>query len=393
MNTTTLPAFDPFSPEASRHQGGALSGGSLAYGPSGYTALSYELATALLRDTRFKNAALTLMEDFGITDGPVHAFRSRSLIMAEGERHMRLRTPLARFMGPTTVQDIRAVIRDILDDIGTGLTVGGPVNFHAAIDEKIPARVYCHLAGAPVEDAQKVASLSERTLSLLNRDPSLTPVILSAYDELFAYLTDLIGRKRREGLGEDMLSFLIEQADLGKLSPQELLDEAAAMLEASSVNTAHQTGLVVWALLRDRGTWDKLVQDPSLIPAAIVEVTRLYPRPGIISKVATQDVEVEGTVIPEGSAVHVAVWSANRDPVRFDSPENFELGRERNQPLTFSTGVHGCLGQSLAKVEMEEVVRYLIDYYPDAAVLEAGTEIGQLGGRWLVKSLAVNLKP
>ncbi|MBW8799008.1 MAG: cytochrome P450 [Streptomyces sp.] len=391
MNTP-LPHFEPFSPDALAHPGGALAEGPLALGSAGYTVLSHELATTVLRDKRFQNAALKLMEDFGITDGPVHDFRAHSLLMADGPRHLRLRTPLARFMGPATVENIRDALRQIIQDLAADLDPSAPVDFHGAVDRRLPARVYCHLAGAPVEDAPKVASLSERTLSLLNRDPSLTPVIVGAYDELFAYLEELVARKRTQGLGEDMLSFLIAQHDVGKLSEKELFNEAAAMLEASSVNTTHQTGLVVWTLLRDREVWQRLVEDPTLIPAAVVEVLRLYPRPGVISRIATEDVELNGTVVPAGSDVHVAVWSANRDPARFENPADFVLGRERNQPLTFSTGSHNCLGQGLAKVEMEEVVSYLVERCPNAVVVEEDTEIGQAGGRWLVKSLTVDLK-
>ncbi|MFI8074216.1 cytochrome P450 [Streptomyces sp. NPDC086033] len=390
--TTTLPHFEPFSPDALSHPGGALTEGPLALGSAGYTVLSFELATSVLRDKRFQNAALKLMEDFGITDGPVHDFRAHSLLMADGPRHLRLRTPLARFMGPATVENIRGALRRIIQDLAADLDPSVPVDFHGAVDRRLPARVYCHLAGAPVEDAPKVASLSERTLSLLNRDPSLTPVIVGAYDELFAYLEDLVARKRAQGLGDDMLSFLVAQHDAGKLSEKELFNEAAAMLEASSVNTTHQTGLVVWTLLRDRAVWQRLVANPALIPAAVVEVLRLYPRPGVISRIATEDVELNGTVVPAGSDVHVAVWSANRDPARFDSPSDFVLERERNQPLTFSTGSHNCLGQGLAKVEMEEVVTFLVEHFPDAVVVEEDTEIGQAGGRWLVKSLTVDLK-
>jgi cytochrome P450 len=390
---STLHAFDPFAPDSPTHIGGAADGASLVQGDYGYAVLGFDLATKVLRDTRFINAALTLMEQFGITGGPVHDFRAKSLIMAEGPRHMRLRTPLARFMGPTMVEDIRTVLRGIIEDIDPGKDAAGPVDFHAAVDQKIPARVYCHLAGAPAEDAPVVASLSARTLALLQRDPSLTASILEAYDELFAYLDGLIRCKRQAGLGDDMLSFLIRQSDEGKLTDEELLSEATAMLEASSVNTAHQTGLVVWTLLRDRAAWARLIEDRSLIPAAVVEACRLYPRPGIVSKIASVDIELDETTIPAGSDVHVAVWSANRDPERFQQPDAFDLDRERNQPLTFSTGLHGCLGQSLAKVEMEEVVRYLVDRYPNAVVVDDGTDIGHAGGRWLVGSLAVDLDP
>ncbi|MGW0707933.1 cytochrome P450 [Streptomyces sp. NPDC002643] len=391
--TTTLPRFETFSPDALTHPGGALPEGPLALGSEGYTVLSYELATAVLRDGRFKNAALTLMEEFGITDGQVHEFRANSMIMAEGPRHLKLRLPLARFMGPATVENIRDVLREIIQDLAADLDPSAPVDFHGAIDQRLPARVYCHLAGAPAEDAPKVASLSERTLSLLNRDRSQTSTIISAYAELFDYLKDLVASKRAQGLGEDLLSFLIAQHDAGKLTEDELFNEAAAMLEASSVNTTHQTGLVVWTLLSNRKVWQQLVKDPSLIPDAVVEVLRLYPRPGIVSKIAGEDIELNGTVIPAGSDVHVAVWSANRDPARFENPSEFVFGREQNQPLTFSTGGHNCLGQGLAKVEMQEVVTYLVNHYPNAVIHEDGTEIGQLGGRWLVKSLAVDLRP
>jgi cytochrome P450 len=391
--TVTLPRFELFAPDAFDHPGGALPDGPLAIGSEGYAVMTFELASAVLRDSRFQNSALRLMEDFGITEGPVHDFRTRSIIMIEGPSHLRLRTPLARFMSPVTVERTRAVLRGIVTDIALDLDDSAPVDFHSSVDRRIPSLVYCHLAGAPVTDAPKVQSLSERTLSLLTRDRRLVPDILVAYDELFSYLEDLITRKREHGLGEDMLSYLIALHDEGKLTGEELLAEATSMLEASSVNTAHQTGLVVWTLLRDRTVWQRLVDDPSLIPAAVVEALRLYPRTGVVSKIATEDVQVGGVAIPRGSDVHVAVWSANRDPDRFDRPGDFDLDREANQPLTFSTGSHNCLGQGLAKVEMEEVVRNLIENYPGAVVVEEETRIGQVAGRWLVEALTVELKP
>ncbi|MCR3721972.1 MULTISPECIES: cytochrome P450 [Prauserella salsuginis group] len=389
---TTTADFDPFAPDAG-HEGGAVDGRALVSGPYGFAALGHELASTVLRDPRFQNSALRLMEEFGITEGPVHDFRARSIIMIEGDPHMRLRTPLARFMSPVTVERIRGVLRAIVETITDDLDDSKPFDFYRQVAYRIPSMVYCHLAGAPFSDAPKVQSLSERTLALLHRDRSLAPSIRAAYDELFDYLDDLIRRKREQGFGEDMLSYLLKQGDDGKLTEQEVLTEATSMLEASSVNTAHQAGLVVWTLLRDRDVWRRLVADPELIPAAVVEALRLYPRTGLVSKIATEDVELGDVVIPRGSDVHVAVWSANRDPERFENPGAFSLDRECNQPLTFSTGPHNCLGQGLAKAEIEEVVRHLAEHYPDAVVDEDATRIGQAGGRWLVESLTVDLRP
>jgi cytochrome P450 len=389
----TSPAFDPFAPDRSTHVGGAFQGRGLVHGEFGYAVVTYEAATTVLRNTRFQNSALRLMEEFGITDGPVHDFRARSIIMIEGPPHLRLRTPLARFMSPVTVQKTRSVLRDIVTMIMAKLDDSAPVDFHAGINRRIPSLVYCHLAGAPATDAPKVQSLSEGTLSILSRDRSLIPTILAAYDDLFDYLEELITRRREEGLGDDMLSYLISLNDSGKLSDEELVAEAASMLEASSVNTAHQTGLVVWTLLGDREVWQRLLDEPDLIGAAVVEALRLYPRTGVVSKIATEDIDVDDVHIPAGSDVHVVVWSANRDPERFDRPTEFDLDRDRNQPLTFSTGAHNCLGQGLAKVEIEEVVSHLVEHYPHARVVDAGTRITQAGGRWLIDSLTIDLNP
>lgn len=390
---SNLPVLDPFAPESPDHDGGAFHGNSVVAGTYGFAVLDYDMASTVLRDSRFQNSALRLMEEFGIDSGPAHDFRARSIIMLEGKPHLRLRTPLARFMSPVTVQRTRSFLREIVSEIIADLDDSKPVEFHAAVDRRLPSLVYCHLAGAPNADAPKVQRLSEGTLALLARDPKLAPSIVEAYNELFEYLGDLITRKREQGLGDDMLSYLISLNDEGKLTDQELVAEATSMLEASSVNTAHQTGLVVWTLLKNRDVWNRLVEDPTLIPAAVVEALRLYPRTGVVSKIATEEITLGDVVISAGSDVHVVVWSANRDANRFDNAQAFDLDRERNQPLTFSTGSHNCLGQGLAKVEMEEVVQHLVENYPTAEIDEAASKIGQAGGRWLIENLTLNLKP
>lgn len=340
MSAPTI--FDPFAPDTDQHSGGAFHGQSIVSGDYGYAVTDYETAGKVLRDKRFRNSALRLMEEIGITDGPVHDFRERSIIMIEGKPHLHLRSPLARWMGPARVKKIQDVLRGIIGEIADELGDTAPIDVHDTVARRIPSMVYCYLAGAPMSDAPKVQSISERTLSLLTRDRTVADTVRGAYVEQWEYLGDLIARKRAAGLGEDMLSYLIQQGDEGKLTEEEVVTEATSMLEASSVNTAHQASLVVWALLREPEAWQRIVADPGLIPDAVTEVLRLYPRTGMISKIATEDIEVGEVTIPAGSDVHIAVWSANRDPERFENPDVFDLDRERNVPLTFSSGPHNC---------------------------------------------------
>ena len=170
----TLPVIDPFAPESPMHDGGAFLGQSVVEGPYGFAVLDYALASSVLRDNRFQNSALRLMEEFGIVSGPAHD---------SGPKHHHARgqtTPAAPY-SPGSVHESghRAAysffLRDIVSGIVADLDDSKPVEFHAAVDRRLPSLVYCHLAGAPASDAPKVQSLSEGTLALLSRDPKTGP--------------------------------------------------------------------------------------------------------------------------------------------------------------------------------------------------------------------------
>src|SRR4051812_33476416 len=107
--TNTVPTFELFAPNATDHACGPLREGGIASGPDDYAVLSYQLATDVLRNPRFANSALRLMEEFVTNDGAVHGCRARSIIMQDGAQQRRLRTPLARFMGPATVRNTRDI--------------------------------------------------------------------------------------------------------------------------------------------------------------------------------------------------------------------------------------------------------------------------------------------
>ena len=98
---------------------------------------------------------LRLMEEFVTNDGAVHGCRARSIIMLDGAQQLRLRTPLARFMGPATVRNTRDILTDTVTRIINELDARKPVNFHAGVDRPIPSLVYCHLAGVPWTDASR----------------------------------------------------------------------------------------------------------------------------------------------------------------------------------------------------------------------------------------------
>jgi cytochrome P450 len=119
------------------------------------------------------------------------------------------------------------------------------------------------------------------------------------------------------------------------------------------------------ALLREPGNWERLGEEPALVPSAVEELLRYDSPVQMTSRIATQDVEVEGTVIRQGTPVIVAIGGANRDPEVFDQPDGLRIDRPNaSQHLSFSLGMHHCLGAALARLEARIALEELTRRYP-----------------------------
>ncbi len=140
---------------------------------------------------------------------------------------------------------------------------------------------------------------------------------------------------------------------------------AFLLLIAGFETTVNLIGNGTVALLGDPDGWDRLRQDPALVPAAIEEMLRYDSPVQLTSRIATEDIELGGRVIPAGRAVIVAIGGANRDPEVFEQPDEFLIGRpDPGRHLSFSLGLHHCLGASLARLEARIAIEELTRHYP-----------------------------
>ena len=152
-----------------------------------------------------------------------------------------------------------------------------------------------------------------------------------------------------------MLSKLVNDKDGpdGPMTPKEAAANAMLLLIAGHDSTVNTIAHCVLTLLRNPESIDLLREKPELIPKAIEEVLRLQSAVQFFpSRSVTADVEVGGTVIPAGSAVHLLYGAANRDPKRFPDPEKFDIQRPDNQHVGWGRGVHSCVGGPLARLEV-----------------------------------------
>ncbi|WP_170946086.1 cytochrome P450 [Rhodococcus sp. 14-2483-1-2] len=341
----------------------------LAISDRGYEILGYEAAHLALNSDKFDKASTfkARLDDIGITEGSPSRSDWEVLMPAtDGQLRTRLRVMYAGMMRPAQVarfgDRVRGLVAGVFDELGDRQSVD-------AMEEivwRIPSRMYCDLVSAPYSLAPTAARLSESTQGpLMTRDTSRRQEAIDALYETYALVEEHIS-KRRENLGDDFTSHMIRQEIDGKLTEREMLLNAVGLLLASIDNTVHQMGIAIGTLLQRRDVWQQLVADPSLIPAAVEEAIRLAPRLNTLLRMTAEDVEVEGHVLDAGKIVFVSIASAQRDPAVLEAPDEFRLDRKGYRALQFGGGNFNCLGQHLARLEMQETVRALVTRYPNA---------------------------
>jgi cytochrome P450 len=154
---------------------------------------------------------------------------------------------------------------------------------------------------------------------------------------------------------------------------------AFLLLIAGFETTVNLIGNGTVALLGDPDSWDRLRQDPALVPTAIEEMLRYDSPVQLTSRIATEEVEVGGTVIGAGRAVLVAIGGANRDPEVFERPDEFRIDRpDPGRHLSFSLGLHHCLGAALARLEGRIAIEELTRRYPALELAAPPTRRSQL---------------
>ncbi|MYI56509.1 MAG: cytochrome P450 [Acidimicrobiia bacterium] len=184
------------------------------------------------------------------------------------------------------------------------------------------------------------------------------------------YLEDLIDRRRAEP-ADDLLSGMIAVADgTDRLTQGEMVMSVILIYGAGFETTTNLIGNMVLTLLRNPDQFARLRADRSLVPATVEEVLRYEPPVQVDSRYAFEDVEVAGHVVQKGFVVMTLLGAANRDPAVIENPDRFDVGRSEIPLLSFSSGIHYCLGASLARLEAQVVLAGLLDRFSTWTLLE-----------------------
>ncbi|GAA3857477.1 cytochrome P450 [Saccharothrix violaceirubra] len=341
-------------------------------GHLGWLITSYELNREVLADNRFSNRAELQRMPIrigGEVVGQQPAAKPGMFINMDPPDHTKYRKQLT---GQFTVRRMNLLmprIDEIVADHLRGLRAhGSPVDLVKHFALPVPSLVICELLGVPYEERH---GFQESTRRMVNLESSFED-IMAAFTEVEEYLAGLVARKHDDP-GDDMLTGLIQG---GQLTDEEVANIGVLLLVAGHETTANMLALGTLTLLRHPEQLAALKADPSLVDNAVEELMRYLT---IIQfgtqRVALEDVELHGHTIRAGDAVIVSVPAANRDPRRFERPDEFDIRRPASGHLSFGHGVHQCLGQQLARIEMRAGFAALFREFPDLELAVAPEEV------------------
>ncbi|MGP8300744.1 cytochrome P450 [Streptomyces inhibens] len=352
--------FDPPEEYRTLREQAPVAPMTLPDGATGWLVTRYEDVRAVLSDPRFSakrtppGTASPEMNDAPAPPPPPGMF-----ILMDAPEHTRFRRLLT---GQFTVRRMRqlapAVEKIVAEQLEAMASAEGPVDLVQAFALPVPSLVICELLGVPYADREEFQRNSA-TFLRLDASPEESQ---QAQTAMRGYIHQLVLAKR-ENPTDDILGELVRS---GELTDEELAGVGVLLLIAGHETTANMIALSTMCLLRDPEQLGALRADPSLMDGMVEELLRYLTVIQFgLRRTALEDVELHGHQIKEGSLVVASLASGNRDAAHFtDDPERLDAGRPFSPHLAFGHGIHQCLGQQLARVEMKAALSGLLDRFP-----------------------------
>ncbi|WP_147942901.1 cytochrome P450 [Microbispora sp. CSR-4] len=363
-------AFDPPDELARRRAEAPIQRMTYADGHEGWLVTGYAEARAILADNRFSTRPELLHSPI-----PQRSeFRSEPLtpgffIRMDAPAHTRYRRLLTGQFTVRRMKQLEPRIQEITESrLDAMEREGAPADLVESFALPIPSLVICELLGVPYEDRGK---FQHDSAVLLNLSSSIEEG-RAAVQDLYSYLHGLVLAKAKEP-ADDILSGLVAG---GELTHEEIGGVGLLLLIAGHETTANMLGLGTFALLTNPDQLAVVRDDPAAVENAVEELLRYLSIVHIgPTRTALEDVEVGGCLIRAGEAVTLSVAAANRDPERFEGGDTLDVTRPAHGHLSFGHGIHQCLGQQLARIEMRIAYPALLRRFPNLRLAVPAHEV------------------
>ena len=321
------------------------------------------------------------MDWFIQQDRPVHTDQRRVVHKWFNPNSMELWRPM-----------VRSVIKDCLDEADAS----GQMDVMRDFATPLPLFVIAQMMGMPHYDRKFIRSMAEKLLFIGRGETDRMQPLTEAIKEFIEYLTPLVEEKAAKPVDEnDLLSVLASGEKTGVLTRDEVVADAILLLLAGHETTINLICNGTLAFTQHPDQWKLLkegrFEEPDTITRATEECLRYDAPVKSIQRVASEDVEMGGKLLREGDRIRWFISSANRDPKKHENPDTFDIGRWPNTHVAFGSGIHHCLGATLARLEGQEAFRALAERYDNIKVETGEIEYQPSITFRSIKSLPVSL--
>jgi cytochrome P450 len=334
-------------------------------GETGWLLTRYSDVRVVLSDRRFSSQRGVLANPVSPLSPETLALQRSlpaQLLILDPPEHTRYRRMVTGYFTVRRMRALQDHITDLVNDhLDAIAATTPPVDLVSAFALPIPSLVICEMLGVPYADRHDFQRRSAALLAV-SGDPAAP---LRARRELRDYVRDL-ARAKRLHPADDMLSDLVRVPEHeGGLTDEEVTSLGSTLLVAGHETTANMLSLGALTLLEHPEQLAALRADPSLLDHAVEELLRYLTilHLGLV-RIPTEDVELGGHHIKAGEPVFASLVAANHDPAQFPDPETLDLTRTYSPHVAFGHGVHQCLGQQLARMELKVGLGALLDRFP-----------------------------
>ena len=296
-------------------------------------------------------------------------------VLSDGEHHTLIRRIVQPnfLMGSIAKLEKRLIeiAEDLLDDVADKDTW----DIHDHLSFPLPVIIICEILGIPIDDIHKFKRWADATVEqMCSENPLLFEEELNLMGE---YLLDLILKKRVQDEDDTLLSRIAHaKIDSKYLSDDEAVNLTRQIFVAGNETTTSLISNLIWRMMTIDNLWEKFVNNDIDINDAISESLRYDPPLLGLFKTTSKEVDIDGNIIPKNSKVMMHYGAANRDPVIFNDPNSFDVSRDGSKVISFSVGVHICLGRELAKLETRVALNALKNRFPNLKLINDGERVG-----------------
>lgn len=302
---------------------------------------------------------------------PLLEHHTTSLIFNDPPYHTVVRKLISGAFTPRKLREMEALIETIVDDLLDTIAEQNTIDMVADFGTILPTEIISFMLGIPKEFRQKLRGYS---ISILG---ALDPVVSNermhagnqAVSEFSEILNDLINYRRENPdsaqQGEVLESLIFGEHEGRKLDQKELIQNCIFLLNAGHETTTSLVSNSVSLFLDHPEQHQKLLDDPTLIEGAVEECLRVESPLQIGNRQAATDFSFGDHTIKKGTYIHTSIAGANRDPTVFADPHKFDIERKNNKHIAFITGIHVCLGATLARMEGRIALGKLLTRFPN----------------------------